>query len=362
MQEVKEKSCFVHIKLSDDITVKTRVFVPSKKVVDAAVSVRHSGTTITKSGKVMELKLEKIRSPMKEEHYSSSLRNAKVFNLDVQREKGAKTRKSMLDTEDVGTPKRSKTVSLTSNRCVFTEDRAMKQNRHSNCGWRKSANIMKTKKQFGLLQDCEVKLERLSSEVLSRALSGEKVQKSAKMNPVTRMHYRYKVDSLSYFQKSSARDCGTKQEIQGSLRLTEEDGNFNVQNCDNTWGSDKFDSWGNVRYLLKGPGDFSESEEDWYGWWVHVDSLHDFYDADLYNISDGVTESRIIIWDNAFKAEVTSNNNAVQVLEQTECVSEEIQDAEEEWVGWKVLNVKENIPVMSSLDFSDEEADEFCGW
>lgn len=146
------------------------------------------------------------------------------------------------------------------------------------------------------------------------------------------------------------------------MKLREEDENFNVQNCDNTWGSDKIDSWGNVRYLLKGPGDFSESDKEWYGWWVRVDSFRDFYDADLHSISDGVTESRIIVWNNANRAEVTSNNSAVQAPEQTECVFEETkQDAEEEWAGWEVLCVKKNVPCMNSLGLSDE-TDEFHGW
>ncbi|KDR09504.1 uncharacterized protein LOC110838701 [Zootermopsis nevadensis] len=299
------------------------------------------------------------RLPMREEHYSKSLRNAEVFNKQVKRNKGAKTRKPMLDAEDICTPKRSKTVNLTSARFVFTEDCAStKPNRLSNCKWRKSANVINTKNQFGLLRDCQVKLERLSSEVLSRALSGEKVLKNAKMRPVTRMHYRYNCDSSSFFQKSVGKDCGTKQEIQGSLRLSEEGGDCNAQNCDNACKSDKIDSWGNVRCPLEGSCDFSESEEDWCGWWVRVDSLHDFYNADLYTISDGVTESRIIIWDNAFKAEVTSNNNSVQIPKQIGCVNKEIQeDTEEEWAGWNVLYVKRNISNMSSVNFSEEETD-----
>jgi hypothetical protein len=380
----------VNIKQGDDITMKTRrVFVPSKKVVGVKSSVRHSSTTSKKLLQVLELKLRKVRLSMKEERCSTSMRNIKVSNPNVQRNRNAKRKHSVLDTDDVSTPKRSKskTLGLTSNGYVFTEDSAsMKQNRHRIRKWRKSGDMIKTRRQFGSLRGCEVKLERLPPEVLSRALAGEEVQQSVQMRPVTRMCHRHKDDTSSCFQESSGTNSGTKKETEGTSRSSEEGGIFSMQDYDN-WGGDKIDSWGNVRFLSKEHGDFGESEEDWCGWWVRFDSLHGLYDANLCSVSDGVTESRIILWDDAFKAEVTSTNSAFQVPEQIECwdafkaevtstknsvrvpetleytgVGDEVQDADEDWAGWDVLYVNKVIEGMSSLDSSDENSKGFPGF
>lgn len=131
------------------------------------------------------------------------------------------------------------------------------------------------------------------------------------MRSVTAKHHRCKTGKYSYFQKSSGKCRDTKEETQGSVRL-QEDGMFDEQNYDNTWGDIKLDSWGNVRYLRKVHGDFSESEEGWYGWWVHIVSLHNLPNAQLYSISDGVEESRTVVWDSAIEPVTTTQNKGIQ--------------------------------------------------
>jgi hypothetical protein len=317
---------------------------------------------IKKFGRELELKLERIHLPMKGKCHRATSVVAKVSNKDVQEHRTMKT-KSVLDSGDVMPQKRRKTVDLISKKNVITEDRCvMKRNGCSNSKWSKSAPAIKRNKQFGLVYDCEVKLERLSPEFLRRTISKQKKQQSVETRSVAQVRQSCKTDNSFYFQKSSDTNYGTKERTNGNLVLKEEGGSFGMQIFDGTWGSDRIDAWGNVRYLLKGESNLSESEEDWYGWWVRVDSLRNLYNAHLYSISDGVTESRIMVWDNPSEAKATLQNNTIQVFEQTEYAPEESQHSEEEWAGWKVLYIEKNIGDASSIGFSDEEADEFHGW
>lgn len=324
-------------------------------------SIRHP--VIAKLGREMKLKLERISLPLKGEGHNATSVGAKVSNRGVQKDRTMKTRKYVLDTGDIRSPKRYKTVDLIPNKNVFTENRSvMKRNSHSKSARSKSAPVIKRNKQFGMVCDCEVKLERLSPEFLRRALYGQKKQQRAETRSVTRVHQQCKTGNSFYFQKSEDTNNGTKEKTDGSLILKEEDGSFGMQIIDDTWGSDRIDAWGNVRYLLKGHSNLSECEEDWYGWWVRVDSLHNFCDAHLYSISDGVTESRIMVWDNTFEAKPAPQSNTVQVPEQTEHAHEESQHTDEEWAGWKVLCIEKSVADVHSFGFSDEEAGDFYGW
>ncbi|PNF13608.1 hypothetical protein B7P43_G17434 [Cryptotermes secundus] len=313
-------------------------------------SIRHP--VIAKLGRKVKLELERISLPLKGECHNATSVGAKLSNRDVQRT--VKTKKSVLDTGDIRSSKRYKTVSLISNKNVFTENRSiMKRNRHSKSKRRKSAPVIKRNKQFSEVCDCEVKLERLSPEFLRRALSGQKKQQSVETRSMTRVHQRHKTGNSFYFQKPEDTNNGTKEKT---------DGSFKMEIIDDTWGSDRIDAWGNVRYLLKGHSNLSECEEDWYGWWVRVDSLHKFCDAHLYSISDGVTDSRIMVWDNTFEAKPAPQNNTVRVPEQAEYAHEESQDTDEDWAGWKVLCIEKSVADVDSFGFSDEEAGDFYGW
>jgi hypothetical protein len=323
--------------------------------------VRHP--IIKKLGREMVLKLERIRLPTEGKCLSATSLDAKVSNADVHKYRKMKRRGSILDTGDVRSAKRYKTVGLISNKNVITEDRrVMKHNRRSKSKRSKSVPVIKRNKQFGLEYDCKVKLERLSPEFLERVLSRQKKQQSVETTSVKQVRQKCKTDNSFYFQKSSGTNYGTKEKTDGNLVLKEEDGSFGMQIFYDTWGSDRIDAWGNVRYHLEGQGILSQSEEDWYGWWVRVDSLHNFYDAHLHSISDGETESRILVWDNPFEAQPALQNNTVQVPEQTEYVHEESQHTEKEWAGWNLLHVEKSLADASSIVFSDEEADEFHGW
>jgi len=163
----------------------------------------------------------------------------------------------------------------------------------------------------------EMKLERLSPEVWSRVLSGEKTQQTE--NEACNKGQFISFPEVFRHKLWYERGDLSKFEIEG------EDGSFDIQNYDNIWGSDRIDSWGNVRHFLKGHGDLAESE-DWYGWWVHVDSLHNYCGAHLYGISGGVTKSCIMIWDNT-KAEATPQNIALE--------------------DWKVIFINMNVRDMS---------------
>jgi hypothetical protein len=322
--------------------------------------VRHPN--IKMLGREMVLKLEKMHLPVKGECHSATSTDAKVSNRDVHKYRSTKTKKSVLDTGAVRYPKRYKTADLISNKNVITEDRrVVKHNRRSKSKQSKSAPVIKRNKQFDLVRDCEVKLERLSPEFLKRALSRQKKQQR-ETRSVTQLRQRCRTDNSFYFQKSSDTNYSTKEKTDGNLVLKEEDGSFGMQIFDDMWGSDRIDAWGNVRYLLKGHSFLSEGEEDCYGWWVRVDSLHNIYDAQLYSTSDGVTESRILVWDKPFESKPPPQNNTVQVREQTEYVHEGIEHTEEEWAGWKVLHVEKILADASSTGFSDEETDEFHGW
>lgn len=233
--------------------------------------------------------------------------------MAVEKNKHSKSRKSVLHTKDGLSPKRCKTVGFTCGGSMFTKDCAsLKQNGYINLDGRNSAATMRTKKQFGLIRECAVKLERLSPEVLIKLLPRKKEHPRPGMRSVTAKHHRCKTGKYSYFQKSSGKCRDTKEETQGSVRL-QEDGMFDEQNYDNTWGDIKLDSWGNVRYLRKVHGDFSESEEGWYGWWVHIVSLHNLPNAQLYSISDGVEESRTVVWDSAIEPVTTTQNKGIQI-------------------------------------------------
>lgn len=310
-------------------------------------SIRHP--VIAKLGREMKLELERVCLPSKGECHNATSVGTKVSNRDVQKDRTVKTRRSVLDTGDIRSPKRCKTVGLSSNKNVFTENRSvMTRSRQS-----KSAPVINRNKQFGVVYDCEVKLERLSPEFLKRVLSGQKKEQSAETRSVTWAHQRHKTDESFYFQKSEDTHNGTKEKTDGSLIIKEEDGSF---------GMDRIDAWGNVRYLLKGHSNLSECEEDWYGWWVNVESLHNLCDAHLYSISDGVTESRIVVWDNNFEAKPASQNSTVQVPERTEYAHEESQDTDEEWAGWNTLDIEKSIADVNPFGFSDEEAGDFYGW
>ncbi|GFG32986.1 hypothetical protein Cfor_09877 [Coptotermes formosanus] len=258
----------------------------------------------------------------KGEYCNTSVTDIKVPKMGLEKNKSSRSRKSVLGTEDVLSPKRCKTVGFTCGGSLFTKGCAsLKQNGYINHERRNSADVIRAKKQFGLTHECVVKLERLSPEVLIK-LSQKKEHRRPGTKSVTEMRHRYKSGKYSYFQKSSGKCHGTKEETQGSVRF-QEGGMFVEQNYDNTWGDIRLDSWGNVRYLGKEHGDFSESEEDWHGWGVHIVSLHNLPNAQLYSISDGVKESRTVIWDSAVEPVTTTQNKGIQVPEQTDYVCDE---------------------------------------
>jgi hypothetical protein len=231
---------------------------------------------------------------------------------------------------------------------VFTEDCAfLKQNRHVNLEWENSPNVIRANKEFGPVPECVVKLKRLSPETVTKFLSQKKEHQRSGAKSVTEMHHRYKAGKCPYFRKSSGKCRGTKEQTQKCVRF-HEDGMPNKKNCDNTWGDTKLDSWGNVRYI-RGHGDFSESEEDWHGWWVHVDSVHNLPNAQLYSVCDGVKESRTVVWDSAIEPLTASQNKGIQVPEQKTNVCDKEQ-----------YNTEGCVSI--SFDVSDEEGTEFRGW
>jgi hypothetical protein len=232
---------------------------------------------------------------------------------------------------------------------VFSKDCAsLKRNRHINLEWKSSPNVIRVKKQFGPIPECVVKLERLSPEASIKFLSQKKEHRRSGARSVTKMHHRCEARKYSYFQKSSGKCHGVKERTQGSERF-HKDGMRDKQNFDSTWGDTKLDSWGNVRYLGEGHGDFSESEEDWHGWWVHVDSVNNLPNAQLYSVCDGVKESRTIIWDSAIEPMTATQNKGIQVPEWTTNVCDKEQYKMEEC---------ESI----SFNVSDDEGTEFSGW
>jgi hypothetical protein len=226
--------------------------------------------------------------------------------------------------------------------CAFA-----KQNRPINLEWENSPNVIRAKKQFGLIPECVVKLERLSPETSIKFLSQKKEHRRSGGRSVKEMHHRYKARRHSYFQKSSGKH-GIKEQTQGSERF-HKDGMLDKQNCDSTWGDTKLDSWGNVRYLREGHGDFSESEEDWHGWWVHVDSVHNLPNAQLYSVCDGVKESRTVVWDIAIEPMTATQNKGIQVPEWKTNVCDKEQYKMEGYVSIR-------------FDVSDDEETEFVGW
>jgi hypothetical protein len=238
--------------------------------------------------------------------------------MDVENDKRLRSVKSMLGARDVMPPKKSKITCSTRDGSVFSKDCAsLQQNRHTNLEWKNSPNVNRTKKQFGPVRDCVVKLERLSPEMLMKFLSQKKEhRRSGARSSLTEMHNGCKAGQYSYFQKSSRKCHGIKEQTQGILRF-HKDGIYDEQNCDSTWGDTKLDSWGNVRYLRKGHDSFSEFEEDWYGWCVHIDSLHNLTTARLYSIWDGVKESRTVVWDSAIEPMTATQDKGIQVPEQT---------------------------------------------
>jgi len=236
--------------------------------------------------------------------------------MDIENNKRSRSVKSVLGARVVLPPRKYKTMHLTYDGSVFSKDCAsLKQNRHINLEWKSSPNVIRAKKQFGLIPECVVKLERLSPETLIKFLSQKKEHRRSGARSVTEMHHRCKARKYSYFQKSSGKCHGVKECTQGSERF-HEDGMRDKQNCDSTWGDTKLDSWGNVRYLREGHGNFFESKEDWHGWWVHVDSVHNLPSAQLYSVCDGVKESRTIIWDSTIEPMTATQNKAIQVPEE----------------------------------------------
>jgi len=283
----------------------------------------------------------------KGECYTTSVTDIKGSKMDVENNKSLRSLKSVLGARDVLPPRKCKTMHLTYNGRVFSKDCAsLKQNRHINLEWENSRNVIRVKKQFGPIPECVVKLERLSPETLIKFLSQKKEHRRSGVRSVTKMHHRCKARKYSYFQKSSGK-CRIKEETQERVRF-HEDGMRDKQNCDSTWGNTKLDSWGNVRYLREGHGDFSESEEDWHGWWVHVDSLHNLPNAQLYSVCDGVKESRTVIWDNAFELMAATRNKGIQVPELKTDVCDKEQYKMERCV--------------SIISVSDDEETEFGGW
>jgi hypothetical protein len=173
-------------------------------------------------------------------------------------------------------------------------------------------------------------------------------RRSGARSSLTEMHHGCEARKYSCFQKSSRKCHGTKEQTQGIVRFLE-DGIFDKQNYDNTWGDTKLDSWGNVRYLRKGHDSFSESEEDWHGWCVHIDSLHDLASAQLYSVWDGVKESRTVVWDSAIEPMTATQDKGIQVPEQTTYVCDREQYKMEEHVS-------------NNFDVTDDEGTEFCGF
>jgi len=283
------------------------------------------------------------------ECYTTSATDVKVSKMDVENNKRLRSVKSVLGAGVVLPPRKCKMMHLTNNGSVFSKDCAsLKQNRHVNLEWENSPNVIRAKKQIGPLPECVVKVERLSPETLTKFLSQKKEHQRSRVRSVTEMHHRCKARKYSYFQKSSGKCHGMKEHTQGSERL-HEDGMRDKQNCDSTWGDTKLDSWGNVRYLREGHGDFSESEEVWRGWWVHVDSLHNLPNAQLYSVCDGVKESRTIIWDSAIEPMTATQNKGIQVPEWTTSVCDKGQHKMEGCVS-------------ISFNVSDDEGTEFNGW
>jgi len=284
----------------------------------------------------------------KGECYTTSATDIKGSKMDVENNKSLRSLKSVLGAGDVLPPRKCKTMHLTYNGSVFSKDCAsLKQDRHINLEWENSHNVIRVKKQFGPKTECVVKLERLSPETLNKFLSQKKEHRRSGVRSVTKMHHRCKARKYSYFQKSSGKCC-IKEETQGRVRF-HEDGILETQNCDNTWGDTKLDSWGNVRYLRGVHGDFSEYEEDWHGWWVQVDSLHNLPNAQLYSVCDGVKESRTVIWDSAFEPMATTQNKGIQVPE----LKTDVCDKEQ---------YKMERCVSISFVVSDDEGTEFVGW
>lgn len=285
----------------------------------------------------------------KGECYTTSATDIKVSKTDVENNRSLGSVKSVLGAMDVLPSRKCKTMHLPYDGSMFAKDCAsLKQNRHINLEWKNSPNVIRAKKQFGPIPECVVKLERLSPETLIKFLSPKKEHRRSGARSVTEMHHRYKAGKCSYFRKSSGKCRGTKEQTQGHVRF-HEDGMLNKQNCDNTWGDTKLDSWGNVRYLREGHGDFSESEEDWHGWWVHVDSVRNLPNARLYSVCDGVKESRTVVWDSAIEPLTATQNKGIQVPEWKTNVCDEEQYNKEGCVS-------------ISFDVSDEEGTEFGGW
>jgi hypothetical protein len=294
------------------------------------------------------LKLAGLRK-RKGECCSTSATDIRGSKMDVENNKSLRSVKSVLGARDVLPPRKCKTMHLTYNGSVFSKDSAsLKQNRHINLERENSPNVIRLKKQFGPIPECVVKLERLSPDTLIKFLSRKKEHRRSGVRSVTEMHHRCKAGKFSYFQKSSGKCRSIKEQTQRRVRF-QEVGVLDKQNCDSTWGDTKLDSWGNVRYLREGHGDFSESGEDWHGWWVHVDSVHNLPNAQLYSICDGVKESRTVIWDNAIEPMTATQNKGIQVPEWKTSVCDKEQYNMERCVG-------------ISFDVPDDEGTEFVGW
>jgi len=285
----------------------------------------------------------------KGECYTTSVTDIKGSKMDVENNKSLRSLKSVLGARDVLPPRKCKTMHLTYNGSVFSKDCAsLKQNTHINLERENSPNVIRVNKEFDPIPECVVKLERLSPETVIKFLSQKKEHRRTGARSVTKMHHRFKARKYSYFQKSSGKYRGIKEQTPGCVRFFE-DGTLDKQNCDSTWGDTKLDSWGNVRYLREGLGDFFESEEDWHGWWVHVDSLHSLPSAQLYSVCDGVKESRTVIWDIAFEPMTATQNKGIQVPEQKTSVCDKEQ-----------YNMERSVSISSVV--SDDEETDFGGW
>ncbi|XP_069701604.1 uncharacterized protein [Periplaneta americana] len=192
-------------------------------------------------------------------------------------------------------------------------------------------------KKFDKLLDCKVKLEKLSSSFINRVLSGEKIPF---MEENSVKQYDTAVN-INFDQKNLDSNCISKHDCS----------EFETSNHD-TWQNDDIDSWRNVRFVLKGKKKFDiskyfefwEPEIDWTGWLVHVDSLHSSCEAYLHSISDGVTESRILVWDDVCKESISKHETvSKKVLENAKKEEvEEIQsvdelDSNDVWQGWNVI-------------------------
>ena len=318
----------------------------------------------------------------KGECYTASATDIKGSKMDVENNKRLRSVQSVLGARDVLPPRKCKMTHLTYGGSVFSKDCAcLKQNRHINLKWENTPNVISTKKEFGPIPECVVKLERLSPGTLIKFLSQRKERRRSRVRCATEMHHRYEAGKYSYSQKSSGKCHDIRKQTQKSVRY-QEDGMLDKQSCDSTWGDTKLDSWGNVRYLREGHGDFSESEEDWCGWWVHVDSLHNMPNAELYSVCDGVKESRTVVWDSAIKPMTATQNKGIQVPEWNVCdgVKESytvVWDSAIEPMtatqnkGIQVPEWKTNVCDKQqykmegcvSIGFvSDDEGTEFCGW